>query len=136
MPRSPKKPGRRGYAAIFTSALTVSLAAAIALLCNIRLKEELNRLETDIGRLDHQLALRKRINRKSRMDYETLVSSSGLNLRVQEMGLDLVMPDENARIVLPEPPIEAVASDASLPHTVDRRLAFGTAADPGPAGPP
>lgn len=119
--------GRGGYATIVTSALLVSGAVAIALLGNIRLKDELNRLETEIGRLDREVAARKRSNRRLLMDYETLVSSAGLNSRMQAMRLDLVMPGESARVILPEPLPQPEASHAApmvASRKADDRLAM------------
>jgi hypothetical protein len=125
MARNPRKTSRRGYASIVTSALLVSLSAAIALLGNIRLKGELNRLDTEIGQLDRSLGEQRRSNRKLRMDYETLVSSAGLSSRLQEMQLNLVMPGENARIVLPEPSPESLVRHGDAHQPFDDRLAMG-----------
>jgi hypothetical protein len=96
--------GNSGYASTMNSALLVCLAVAVAALGRIRLKSEENRLYSEISRLDYRLQEMRRLNRKLQNDYETLTSSSGLNTRIREMRLDLVMPGEDARVVLPEPP--------------------------------
>ena len=124
MRASARRTVHRGYATTVTSGLLISLAVALALLGNIRLKDDLNRLEAEIGRLDRELAIRKRGNERLRMDYETLVSAEGLNQRVREMRLDLVMPGDDARIVLPEPPAESSTSRHATPSSVSDRLAM------------
>lgn len=96
-----------GVTSAMTSGVIICLAVAVSLLGYIRLKGELNRLDTDINRLDRQLAELRRSNHKLEMDYAMIVSPSGLNNRLREMRLFLVMPGENARVVLPEPQIEA-----------------------------
>lgn len=95
-----------GYASTVTSAVLVCFAVAVALLGHIRLKGELNRLDSEINRLDRRLAELRRSNNKLEMDYEVLVSPAGLSSRLREMRLNLVMPGDNARIVLPEPDAE------------------------------
>lgn len=116
--------GNTGYASTMNSALLVCLAVAVAALGRIRLKSEENRLYSEISRLDYRVQELRRLNRKLQNDYETLTSSSGLHSRIREMRLDLVMPGEDARVVLPEPPpgeplAESIAAQTA-PGSPDR----------------
>lgn len=97
---------RPGYAPTVTSAILICLAAAVALLGHVRLKAELDRLYADITKLDRQVADTRRNNRKLQIDYDTMTSPSGLSARIRELHLDLSMPLDDARIVLPEPTSE------------------------------
>lgn len=101
-----------GITSAVTSGVMICLAVAVSLLGYIRLKGELSRLDTDINRLDRQLAELRRFNNKLEMDYAMIVSPSGLNNRLREMRLILVMPGDNARVVLPEPSGENAAEPA------------------------
>src|SRR5690606_38156402 len=103
---SRRVPVATGLGSTVTSMVLVCLAAGAALLGYIRLKAELGRLEMEIGAVDRELMARRRSNEKLRADYEALVSSDGLNRRIIAMNLDLVMPGENARVVLSEPAVE------------------------------
>lgn len=107
MAREPrkKKPGALGPTV--TSALMICLAAALALLVQIRLKADLHRLYTEISALDRQVAQAKRANHKLRVDYDMLTSPAGLNNRLRDLQLNLIMPGEDARVVLPEPRLDA-----------------------------
>lgn len=109
MPRSPRKqpPPSGGYVATVTSGVLISLAVTIALLAHIRLKDELHRIESGISQLEEQLIKQKRENDRLQNDYDVLVSSDGLNKRLREMRLNLVMPGDGARVVLAEPTVEA-----------------------------
>ncbi|MBX3745038.1 MAG: hypothetical protein KF833_06985 [Verrucomicrobiae bacterium] len=95
-----------GYASTVTSGLLVCFAVAVALLGYIRLKGDLHRMETELGNLDRTMARLKRDHERLHLDYETMVSSAGLDQRVRAMRLNLVTPGESARVVLPEPPRE------------------------------
>ena len=86
-----------------SSALLICLAVAVAALGRIRLKSEENRLYGDINRIEAQLQDARRLNRKLQSDYEVLTSSLGLNARMREMNLNLMMPGDAARVVQPEP---------------------------------
>jgi hypothetical protein len=86
-----------------TSALLICVAAAAALLGNIKLRGELHRLDLEIGQLDRALAKQRKSNEKLQADYEVLTSSAELARRVEEMRLDLRMPGADSRVVLPEP---------------------------------
>ncbi len=97
---------RPGYAPTVTSAVLICLAAAVSLLGHVRLKAELDRLYADITKLDRQTAEARRFNRKLQSDFETLTSPAGLSARLREMHLDLTMPGDDLRIVLPEPAAE------------------------------
>jgi hypothetical protein len=124
MARSPRRSPSRGLATAVTSGLLISLAAGVALLGHIRLKGELNRLEMEIGRLDRELATRKRDNQKLRIDYETLVSADGLTQRLRAMRLGLIMPDDDARVVLAEP-VEPRSPPTDPVPRRSESLAFG-----------
>lgn len=115
-----KAGGGGGYASTMNSALLVCLAVAVAALGRIRLKSEENRLYSEISRLDYRLQELRRLNRKLQIDYEILTSPAGLNTRIREMRLDLVMPGEDARVVLPEP---------SASHAPSPSMAAGAGGD-------
>lgn len=112
MARSSNKPSSSLVPTV-SSALLVCLAVAVAALGRIRLKSEENRLYTDINRIEAQIQEVRRLNRKLQGDYEILTSSAGLTARVREMNLQLVMPGDAARVVLPEP-----GSRAPFPSTM------------------
>ncbi|MBL9138602.1 MAG: hypothetical protein JNK85_22225 [Verrucomicrobiales bacterium] len=118
MARNRRLTNLTGITSVMTSGVIVCLAVAVSLLGYIRLKGELNRLDTDINRLDRQLSELRRANHKLEMDYATIVSPSGLNNRLREMRLILVMPGENARVVLPEPQVESLPIPAASPRTL------------------
>jgi hypothetical protein len=107
--------GAGGYATVITSGLLVCLAAGVSLLGHIRLKAELNRLEGDVAVLERQLGERRAHNLRLSRDYETLISSAALDRRIQEMGLNLVMPGDGARVVLPEPDLDAGHPEMNAP---------------------
>lgn len=100
-----------GCASTVTSGLLVCLAVAVVLLGYIRLKGDLHRMETELGALDRTLARQMRDHERLRLDYETMVSAAGLDQRVRAMRLDLIMPGESARVVLPEPPREPLGPE-------------------------
>lgn len=106
MAREARKKKSGALAPTVTSALMICLAAALALLVQIRLKADLNRLYTGISTLDRQVAQVRRFNHKLQVDYEMLTSPAGLNNRLRDLQLNLIMPGENARVVLPEPRID------------------------------
>ncbi len=110
MARSAKKSGA-GFGSTVSSAIVICLAVAVAALGRIRLKTEENRMYGEINRLDGQLQELRRSNRKLQVDYEFLTSPAGLSARIKEMQLDLVMPGNDARVVLPEP-----GGEPPLPH--------------------
>ncbi|MCC7376993.1 MAG: hypothetical protein IT581_20200 [Verrucomicrobiales bacterium] len=112
MARNRRLTNLTGITSAVTSGVMICLAVAVSLLGYIRLKGELSRLDTDINRLDRQLAELRRFNNKLEMDYAMIVSPSGLNNRLREMRLILVMPGDNARVVLPEPSGENAAEPA------------------------
>jgi hypothetical protein len=124
MARNPRRTPSRSLATVVTSGLLISPAVGVALLGHVRLKGELNRLEMEIGRLDRELAMRKRDNQKLRMDYETLVSADGLTQRLRAMRLGLIMPDDDARVVLSEP-AEPRSPPSGPGHRSGESLAFG-----------
>lgn len=101
-----------------SSALIVCVAVAVAALGRIRLKSEESRLYGEINRIETQLQELRRFNRKLQSDYETITSSAELNARVREMNLNLVMPGDAARVVLPEPG-EGDAAASSLVWLAD-----------------
>lgn len=101
------------YAPTVNSAVLVCLAVAVAALGRIRLKSEENRLYSEINRVEFQIQELRRSNRKLQVDYEILTSPAGLSGRIREMRLDLVMPGEDARVVLPEP-----ATDTPFPQAL------------------
>lgn len=116
MSRNPRRPAAHGYAATIASVAVICVSVALALLAQVRLKDELNRLDRDITRLDRQINEQKKQNQKLQADYQFLVSSAGLNHRVRDMQLSLIMPREDARIVLPEPLVEPpVPAPAAIP---------------------
>ncbi|MGE3312032.1 MAG: hypothetical protein AB7O66_18870 [Limisphaerales bacterium] len=104
--RDSRKKRTGALAPTVTSALMICLAAALALLVQIRLKADLHRLYGGISALDRQVAQARRMNHKLEVDYEMLTSPAGLNNRLRDLQLNLIMPGENARVVLPEPRIE------------------------------
>ncbi len=112
MARSSRKVGGGSLAPTVNSALLICLAVAVAALGRIRLKSEESRLYAEINRLDTQLQELHRSNRKLQIDYETMTSPAGLSTRIRDMHLNLVMPGEDARVVLPEPPGESAAPTA------------------------
>jgi hypothetical protein len=124
MARNRRLTNLTGITSAVTSGIIICLAVAVSLLGYIRLKGELSRLDTDINRLDRQLVELRRANKKLEMDYATIVSPSGLNNRLREMRLILVMPGDNARVVLPEPRND----DPSAPAWNTRLLHAGSAA--------
>ncbi len=109
MPRNPRRPSH-DYAATIASVALICISVALALLAQVRLKDELNRLDRDVTRLDRQITEQKKLNQKLQADYQFLVSSAGLTHRVRDMQLSLVVPAEDARIVLPEPTLEPPVS--------------------------
>lgn len=130
MRRETRSP-RRAMAPTVTSGLIVCIAVALALLGHIRLKAELDRLYTGIGRLDRELAEARRANEKLQVDLTTLTSPDGLGSRLRKLRLDLVMPGDDARVVLPEPGDEATAAVRNGAALTSRgtRLAGGMRAD-------
>ncbi len=106
MARETRKKKTGALGPTVTSALMICLAAALALLVQIRLKADLHRLYGGISALDRQVAQVRRLNHKLEVDYEMLTSPAGLNNRLRDLQLNLIMPGENARVVLPEPRIE------------------------------
>ena len=106
MAREARKKKSGALAPTVTSALMICLAAALALLVQIRLKADLHRLYTGISTLDRQVAQVRRLNHKLEVDYEMLTSPAGLNNRLRDLQLNLIMPGENARVVLPEPRVD------------------------------
>lgn len=131
MAREAKKKKAGTLGPTVTSALMICLAAALALLVQIRLKADLHRLYTDISTLDRQVAQVRRANHKLQVDYEMLTSPAGLNNRLRDLRLNLIMPGEDARVVLPEPrldppPVVPMFPDGALgaPGGSERRLAI------------
>ena len=122
MPRDSRKASGVGFAPTMSSALLVCLAVAAAALGRIRLKSEENRLYSEINRLDTQVQETRRANRKLQIDYEILTSPSGLSTRIRDMRLNLVMPGDDARVVLPEP-----AADGPHPPSLGWRPGSGGA---------
>ncbi len=106
MARETRKKNSGALAPTVTSALMICLAVALALLVQIRLKADLHRLYTGISALDRQVAQVRRMNHKLQVDYEMLTSPAGLNNRLRDLQLNLIMPGENARVVLPEPRVD------------------------------
>ncbi len=101
--RGRRPPGGHGYASTVSSALVICLAVGVVLLGRIRLKNEEARLYSEINRTEFDVNELRRGNRKLASDLETLTSPAGLRARIREMRLDLSMPGDDARIVLPEP---------------------------------
>ncbi len=130
MARSSKKGGSGSLAPTVNSALLICLAVAVAALGRIRLKSEESRLYTEINRLDTQLQELNRSNRKLQIDYETMTSPAGLSGRIREMHLNLVMPGEDARVVLPEPSIGSAPPTAVAGRTPGRGVSPSLAASP------
>lgn len=132
---SRKKKQKAGVLApTVTSALMICLAAALALLVQIRLKADLHRLYNEINTLDRQVAQTRRVNQKLQVDYEMLTSPAGLHSRLRDLRLNLIMPGEDARVVLPEPRVEtspvlapempdaAVGASGGVDHRLASRL--------------
>ena len=117
---------RPGYLSTVSSALVVCLAVGVVLLGRIRLKNEEARVYAEISQTEREIDALRRGNRKLLMDYETLTAPSGLVARIREMRLDLAMPGEDARIVLPEPQVEPVlpAMVTALPEAPGARAAL------------
>ncbi len=115
-----RKSGGAGYASAMSSAAVVCFAVAAVALGRIRLKSEESRAYAEINRLDVMIQDTRRANRKLQVDHEILTSPAGLSGRVREMRLNLVMPGDDARVVLPEP-----ASDGGLPQALALRQNAG-----------
>ncbi len=132
--RSSAAKPRPGYLSTVSSALVVCLAVGVVLLGRIRLKNEEARVYAEISRTEREIDALRRGNRKLAMDYETLTAPSGLVARIREMRLDLAMPGEDARIVLPEPQAEPVlpAMVTALPEAPGARAALEPNARPAP----
>ena len=120
MSRNPRRPRSPGYAATIASVAVICVSVALALLAQVRLKDELNRLDRDISKLDRQINEQRKQNQKLQADYQFLVSSVGLNHRVRDMQLSLIMPREDARVILPEPLVEPPVP-AAVPAPAARR---------------
>lgn len=114
MARETRKKTTGALAPTVTSALMICLAAALALLGQIRLKADLHRLYSGISNLDRQVAQVRRLNHKLEVDYEMLTSSAGLNNRLRDLQLNLIMPGDNARVVLPEPKVDPPLRDVPI----------------------
>lgn len=112
-----------GLASTMTSALLVCVAVAIALLGHIRFKGELHRLDREIAGMERALRDQRKTNARLQADYERLVSPLGLEARLREMRLPLVVPGDGARVVLREPVVPPAARpEADAP---DRALVLG-----------
>ena len=105
-----------GYGSIISSALVVCLAVGVVLLGRIRLKNEEARVYAEISRTEREIDDLRRLNRKLALDYETLTAPRGLAARIREMRLDLAMPGDDARIVLPEPGSEPATATPPGPR--------------------
>lgn len=127
----PRSSGGPGYATMLASAALVCLAVAVALLGHLRLKGEIYRMDAENSRLEHALVEARKTNVRLQNDYETLISPRGLEDRIRDMRLRLIMPGDVARVVLPEPRADEPAPP-SLPASRagrDGRLALlGSAA--------
>lgn len=132
--KSPAAKAGPGYLSAVSSALVVCLAVGIVLLGRIRLKNEEARVYSEISRTEREIDELRRINRKLVVDYETLTAPSGLYARIREMRLDLGMPGDDARIVLPEPIAEPVlpAMVTGLPEAPEARAQLAPPAHGGP----
>lgn len=114
MARETRRKTTGALAPTVTSALMICLAAALALLGQIRLKADLHRLYSGISNLDRQVAQVRRLNHKLEVDYEMLTSPAGLNNRLRDLQLNLIMPGDNARVVLPEPKVDPPLREAPV----------------------
>jgi len=114
MARETRRKTTGALAPTVTSALMICLAAALALLGQIRLKADLHRLYSGISNLDRQVAQVRRQNHKLQVDYEMLTSPAGLNNRLRDLQLNLIMPGDNARVVLPEPKVDPPMREPSV----------------------
>lgn len=135
--RNPRPGG--GYASTVSSALVICLAVGVVLLGRIRLKNEEARRYSEINRTEDALNQLRRFNLKLVSDLETLTSPAGLHARILEMRLDLSMPGDDARIVLPEPlgepGLPGPTPAPSLPVAPDENLALGSTGRTPPARP-
>ncbi|MCC6232056.1 MAG: hypothetical protein IT580_05400 [Verrucomicrobiales bacterium] len=141
MARNPRRTPAPGYTSTIASVVLICISVALALLAQIRLKDELNRLDRDLSKLDRQITEQRKLNQKLVSDYQFLVSSSGLENRVREMRLSLVMPTEDARVILPEPisepPVPAAVPPSVTPvPPASSRRSYATELAPTPAIPP
>lgn len=121
---SGKRPKGGGYASAVNSALVICVAVAVVALGRIRLKSEESRLYAEMNRLDYQLQETRRANRRLQIEYETLTSSRGLSARIRDMRLNLVMPGDDARVVLPEPTEDRGLPQALALHPAPERPAL------------
>ena len=136
MARESRKKKKAGVLApTVTSALLICLAAALALLVQIRLKADLHRLYNEINTLDRQVAQARRVNQKLQVDYEMLTSPAGLHSRLRDLRLNLIMPGEDARVVrqdlayrLASIALEDERAEDARSYA-DRGLALGAATD-------
>jgi hypothetical protein len=103
MARKSRPSVRLGYASTVTSALLVCVAVAVALLGHIRFKGELHRLDRENGKIEFALKEQRRLNAELEADYDTLVSPRGLEARLRELNLNLIVPGGASRVVLREP---------------------------------
>ena len=130
MARKSSRPPGVSYTSTVTSALLICVAVAIALLGNIRLKSEQSSLEVQIMRLERAIGDADKSNAKLQLDYEQLISQSGLDQRIRLMRLQLNLPGNDARIILPEP-----VSDTPPPVMADKgRATFPVIRSPSGAG--
>lgn len=115
MPRERSKPAGEGYASIVGSGLLLVLAVAAVLLGRSKLKNDESALYVDISKLERQLDEVRRANGKLLVDYATLTAPGSLAARIRDMRLGLIMPGDDARVILPEPNAVQTAMAAPPP---------------------